>query len=57
MKVCKECKNTLKQLEGSNRYYCDKCWNPYWEDQLTDGICAKCQDNEYAGNPNWAGDD
>ena len=36
---------------------CDKCWNPYWEDQLTNGVCANCQDNEYAGNPNWAGDD
>ena len=23
LKVCKECKNTLKQVEGSNRYYCD----------------------------------
>jgi len=36
---------------------CDKCWNPYWADQLIDGVCANCQDNEYAGNPNWAGDD
>ena len=37
---------------------CDNCWNPYWEDELVDGLCSKCQtDKEYAGNPNWAGDD
>ena len=36
---------------------CDQCWNPYWADQLTDGLCVTCKDNEYAGNPNWAGDD
>ena len=37
---------------------CDECWNPYWEDQLTGGVCVNCLDKkEYAGNPNWAGDD
>jgi len=37
---------------------CDKCWNPYWEDELVNELCADClTDKEYAGNPNWAGDD
>ena len=22
---------------------CDKCWNPYWEDELVDGLCSECQ--------------
>jgi len=35
---------------------CDKCWTPYWSDQLTDGLCVDCQET-YSGNPNWAGDD
>ena len=21
---------------------CDECWNPYWADQLTDGVCVNC---------------
>jgi len=21
---------------------CDQCWNPYWEDQLIDGLCPTC---------------
>ena len=35
---------------------CDKCWTPYWSDQLTDGLCIYCQET-YSGNPNWAGVD
>jgi hypothetical protein len=22
---------------------CDKCWTPYWEDELVDGLCSECQ--------------
>ena len=22
---------------------CDECWNPYWEDELVNGLCADCQ--------------
>jgi len=22
---------------------CDKCWNPFWEDELTEGLCTDCQ--------------
>ena len=25
---------------------CDLCWNPYWEDQLTDGLCPTCGEND-----------
>ena len=35
---------------------CDECLHPFWEDELTDGMCERCQIG-YAGNPNWAGDD
>jgi len=25
---------------------CDVCLHPYWEDQLTNGICEGCQEYE-----------
>ena len=28
---------------------CDQCLNPYWQDQLTDGLCSSCSVDDVAG--------
>jgi len=27
---------------------CDQCLNPYWEDQLENGLCPTCGENDLA---------
>ena len=27
---------------------CDQCLNPYWEDQLKNGLCPTCGENDLA---------
>jgi len=28
---------------------CDQCLNPYWEDELTLGLCPTCNTNDLSG--------
>jgi len=23
---------------------CEYCWNPFWEDELVEGLCYKCRE-------------